>query len=184
MPARPRSAAVRDFTSEALGRWRGWSESVSTALLGNWADPLHDEGQLTPGALDRLKVEASVVHRQLAPVWSREANGSRLLLLDTPLGDELTLYDLVPGRLDADSGVEGFDDPRLNEILGALSPAERAVTLAMSLRGVSSWAEAALAAGVAQKEVFGERVRRKVKRLAARITGSSPETGGIPGHGR
>ncbi|MDG9709615.1 hypothetical protein [Streptomyces sp. DH10] len=67
----------------------------------------------------------------------------------------------------------------MNEILEALSPAERAVTLGMSLR-----AKAALAAGVAQPEVFGERVRRKGKRLAARITGSFPEAGGIPGHGR
>lgn len=53
----------------------------------------------------------------------------------------------------------------------ALSPAERAVPLAMSLRGVASWSDAALAAGAAQPEVFGERVGRKVKGLAARITG-------------
>ncbi|MFC8660726.1 hypothetical protein [Streptomyces sp. NPDC057199] len=96
-----------------------------------------------------------MVHRHLARVWNREANGSRLMLLDTPLADELPLYDLNPGRREADSGVEGFDDPR------------------------SSWAEAAPAVSVAQPEVFG--VCRKVKRLAARITGSSPETGGSRG---
>lgn len=44
------AAAVRAFTFEALRRWSGWSESVSTALLGNWADLLYDEGQLAPGA--------------------------------------------------------------------------------------------------------------------------------------
>lgn len=41
-------AAIRAYTSEALGRWSGWSEPISTALLGNWADPLHNEGRLSP----------------------------------------------------------------------------------------------------------------------------------------
>ncbi|MEU2281715.1 hypothetical protein ABZ614_07095 [Streptomyces sp. NPDC013178] len=65
-------------------------------------------------------------------------------------------------------GVEaGFADPRLTEILEALSPAERAVTLALATPGVTTWAEAAVAAGAAQPKIQGERVRRKVKRLAA-----------------
>ncbi|CAM5638979.1 hypothetical protein STAFG_0387 [Streptomyces afghaniensis 772] len=54
-----------------------------------------------------------------------------------------------------------------------LSPAERAVTLALGTRGVTTWAEAAMAAGAAEPERQGAKVRRKVKRLAGRITGSS-----------
>jgi hypothetical protein len=34
--------------TQALGRWSGRSEPVSTALLGNWADPLYNKGQLPP----------------------------------------------------------------------------------------------------------------------------------------
>ncbi|NYS17229.1 hypothetical protein HFP43_00015 [Streptomyces sp. SJ1-7] len=104
----------------------GWDESISTALLGNWADTLYDHGRLTLDALSRLKSEAIVINRQLTPVWRRKVSKSRLLLLDIPLGDGLSLYDLVPGQAAADLGVEaGFDDPRLAEIMQALSPAER-----------------------------------------------------------
>ncbi|MFD5164020.1 hypothetical protein ACFWMJ_39250 [Streptomyces hawaiiensis] len=166
---------IHSFTSEVLGRWSGWNEPVSTALLGGWADPLYDQGHLTPEALDKLRSEASVIHRQLTPVWRRKVNQSRLLLLDTPLGDGLTLYDLVCGQDAADPGLEaGFEDSRLIEILKALSPAERAVTLALGARGVTTWAEAAMAAGAAEPERQGEKVRRKVKRLARLITGRSP----------
>ncbi|MFD0228076.1 hypothetical protein ACWGPD_10065 [Streptomyces hirsutus] len=166
---------IHSFTSEVLKRWSGWNEPVSTALLGDWADPLYDQGHLTPEALERLKSEASVIHRQLTPVWRRKVNQSRLLLLDTPLGEGLTLYDLVCGQAAVDSGFEAdFEDSRLTEILEALSPAERAVTLALGARGVTTWAEAAMAAGAADPERQAKKVRRKVKRLAGLITGSSP----------
>ncbi|MGW1163398.1 hypothetical protein ACWD5Q_33115 [Streptomyces sp. NPDC002513] len=178
-------STIHSFTSEVLKRWSGWNEPVSTALLGNWADPLYDQGRLTPDALDRLKSEASVIHRQLTPVWRRKVNQSRLLLLDTPLGDGLTLYDLVCGQAAADTGLEtGFEDSRLIEILKALSPAERAVTLALGARGVTTWAEAAMAAGAAEPERQAEKVRRKVKRLAGLITGSSSAAEEVTGSGR
>lgn len=176
---------IGSFTSEVLGRWSGWNEPVSTALLGNWADPLYDQGHLTAEALDKLRSEASVIHRQLTPVWRRKVNQSRLLLLDTPLGDGLTLYDLVCGQAAVDPGLEaGFEDSRLTEILKALSPAERAVTLALGARGVTTWAEAAMAAGAAEPERQGEKVRRKVKKLAKRITGSSSAAEEITEGGR
>ncbi|MFH8736554.1 MULTISPECIES: hypothetical protein [unclassified Streptomyces] len=166
-------STIHSFRSEVLGMWSGWNEPVSTALLGNWADPLYDRGHLTPDALSKLRSEASVIHRQLTPVWRHKVNRSRLLLLDTPLGDGLTLYDLVPEQAAPGTGVEaGFEDPRLAEILEALSPAERAVTLALATPGVTTWADAAIAA--AQPEIQGGRVRRKVKRLAARSLGRSP----------
>ena len=177
-------STIHSFRSDVLRMWKGWDESISTALLGNWADTLYDQGRLTPDALGRLKSEASVINRQLTPVWRRKLNHARMLLLDTPLGDGLSLYDLVPGQAAAGIGVEaGFDDPRLTEIMQALSPAERAVTLALAAGGVTTWAEAAVAAGATQPEKVGEQVRRKVKRLAARITGGS-STEATPGSGR
>ncbi|MDX2407377.1 hypothetical protein NJO91_30165 [Streptomyces microflavus] len=179
-------STIHSFRSDVLGMWKGWDESISTALLGNWADTLYDQGRLTPDALSRLKSEASVINKQLTPVWRRKVSQSRLLLLDTPLGDGLSLYDLVPGQAAADLGVEaGFDDPRLAEIMQALSPAERAVTLALAAGGVTTWAEAAMAAGATQPKYAGEQVRRKVKRLAARISGhSSATTEAMSGSGR
>ncbi|MGW5285299.1 hypothetical protein ACWERI_38710 [Streptomyces collinus] len=88
----------------------------------------------------KLKSEARAINQQLTPVWRRKTGQARLLLLDTPLGDGLTLYDLVPAQTATDAGVEtGFDDPPLTEILEALSPAERAVTLALATPGVTTW---------------------------------------------
>ncbi|MEV7085580.1 hypothetical protein AB0O07_06745 [Streptomyces sp. NPDC093085] len=160
--------AVDAFTSGGLRLWSGWNEPVSTALLGSWADPLHEQGHLTPDALKELRSEIKAINRQLTPVWRRKVNKSRLWLLDTPLGDGLTLYDLVADQA-ADAGVEvAFEDPRLVEVLEALSPVERAVTLALTHPGVTTWAKAAIAAGAAHPERLGEQVRRKVKRLAKR----------------
>ncbi|MET8629623.1 hypothetical protein ABZW30_38840 [Kitasatospora sp. NPDC004669] len=165
-------STVHTFTSEVLGMWSGWSEPVATALLGDWAGPLFTKGRLTPDALRQLRSEARAIHRQLTPVWRRKVNRSRLLLLDTPLGDGLTLYDLVPGQAAADDNTaeNGFEDRRLTAILAALTPAERAVTLALANPGVTTWAEAAAAARAPQPDAVGERVRRKVKRLASRNT--------------
>jgi hypothetical protein len=78
----------------------------------------------------------------------------------------------VRGQAAVDPGFEtGFEDSRLTEILKAPSPAERAVTLAFNARGVTTWAEAAMAAGVAEPERQGAKGRRKVKRLASAVTG-------------
>ncbi|MEU6760698.1 hypothetical protein [Streptomyces sp. NPDC046685] len=176
--------AVHAFTSQVLGMWSGWDETVSTALLGTWADALHEEGHLSPEALKGLKSEAKTINQQFTPVWRRKVNKSRLWLLDTPLGDGLTLYDLVPGQ-NADTGIEaGFDDPRLVGLLRSLTPIERAVTLALAHPGVTTWAEAAMAVGAAQPKRLGEQVRRKVKRLAARSTGRSSAAGAIAESGR
>lgn len=178
-------AAIRTYNSEALGRWSGWSEPISTALLGNWADPLYAEGRLSPGALSVFLAEASVINQQLTPIWGHKANREYVRLLDAPLGQHgMTLYDVLSGQPTIDLSFAGFEDPRLIEILETLSPDERAVAMWRSRHGITSWPEAAMAAGVPEPEVVGERVRRKVKRLAARITGGVLETGAGTGNGR
>ncbi|WP_431047093.1 hypothetical protein ACQUSR_33390 [Streptomyces sp. P1-3] len=166
-----REHLVDHFTLEVLGR-RGarWREAVSTALLGDWAEPLQSQGRLGLDGITSLRREAEVLHRQLMPLWRRRTQGHRLLLLDTPLGDGLSLYDLVADRVhrqDDETGV-GTDDARLAAVLRALHPEERAVALAWGQAGVATWAEAALCAGAGDPAVTGERVRRKLKRLAAR----------------
>lgn len=165
---------VRAYTTEVLGlRWEArWSEAVSTALLGAWADPLREGRPLTPAALDVLQAEARMIHRQLMPLWRRRVNGARLLMLDTPLGDDLTLYDLVAETADpqgtrADAGTA---DQRLIWVLNALQPLEREVALARTYPGVDTWTEATHFIGAADPVAFGERVRRKLKRLGRQHT--------------
>ncbi|MFE0179183.1 hypothetical protein ACFWZ2_43450 [Streptomyces sp. NPDC059002] len=172
--------AVDQFASEILGLWRGgrWRESVSTALLGDWADPLaQDGGCLAPAFLGALKAEARTVHRQLTPIWRREREGHRLWSLDRIVGDGLglTTYDLVNGGPDPYEVLIGTlpDNPRIAAVLARLTPLQRAVTLARFHWNVTSWPEAAaevialaphLSAGLSP-EALGDSVRRKLHRL-------------------
>ncbi|MFB8127082.1 hypothetical protein ACFVG1_11920 [Streptomyces bacillaris] len=176
-------AALRAFVSDGLGRWSGWREPVSTALLGSWADPLYNDGRLSPGAVDQFLDEARIINGQLKPIWLHQANREYVRLLDTPFGDGMTLYDVLSTPA-ADDSFEGFDDPRLIEILDALSEEEQAVMIARSRTGVTSWPEAARVAGVPQPEVVAEHVRRKVKRLANRLTSRSRKSGDGKRNGR
>ncbi|MGV9706029.1 hypothetical protein [Streptomyces sp. NPDC003483] len=161
-------AAIRAYTSGPLGRWSGWNEPISTALLGSWADPLCVEGRLSPGALDLFLAEARIINQQLKPIWSHQTNSGYVRLLDAPLGHGMTLHDVLCGQPAIDLSLEGFEDPRLIEILENLSTDEREVAMWRSRRGITNWAEAAMAAGVPDPEIVGERVRRSTSRRSRR----------------
>lgn len=167
--ARGDDDVVDSFATEVIGR-RGarWREAVSTALLGDWVTPLLRGDRLAPEAVSHLTTEAERLHRQLMPLWRRRTHGSRLLLLDTPLGDGLSLHDLLAGCPDPGHTVTEAvtGDARLGTVLRALRQDERAVALAWAHNRAGTWAEAALCAGADDPVAFGERVRRKLKRLA------------------
>ncbi|MER5890444.1 hypothetical protein ABT160_42010 [Streptomyces sp. NPDC001941] len=179
-------AAIRAYTSDALRKWSGWSEPISTALLGNWADPLYEQGRLSPDALGTFLAEARIINQQLKPIWDRKANREYVRMLDAPCGNGMTLHDVLTAQPAIDPSFEGFEDLRLVEILQALSPDERAVAMYRSHRGITSWPEAAMAAGVPQAHVdaVANRVRRKVKRLAARLIGDPLSAGVETGDAR
>lgn len=160
------TASVASFATAVVGR-RGarWEEAVSTALLGDWATPFYEGGCLSITAVDGLKRDAESIHRQLLPLWRRRNYDSRVLLLDTPVGDGLCLYDLLalsPGT----SPATDREDARLTRVLHALRPPERRVVLAWAHPQVETWADAAWLAGSADAQTVGERVRRRVRRLA------------------
>ncbi|MFE4830677.1 hypothetical protein [Streptomyces sp. NPDC056672] len=145
-----------------------WREAVSMALDGDWCLSLLQTGQLPSTALGALRAEARSLHRQLVPVWRHRTRRGRVLSLDSGLGDGLCLYDLVAADVDllqhAAQGV--FDDERLNAVLRGLDPAERQVVFVYAESEGATWTEAATVAGATDPQTFGQRVRRKVKRLA------------------
>ncbi|MEV8551800.1 hypothetical protein AB0L04_18460 [Streptomyces glaucescens] len=172
---------IENFMAADLGLWRGarWQEPVTTALLGDWASTLYTHGTIRRGALSRLMHEVKEIHRQLTPLWRRRCAGERLLSLDVPVLDNgLTLADLVAGGPDPADILTGTlpDDPRVLAVLEQMFPIERAVALAWSRSGTSSWTEAAAtvltltsqAYAQGHAEALGERVRRKLKRLGRR----------------
>lgn len=161
---------IAEFTQHVLvlNRSSRWQEAVSTALLGQWCEPLLSTGRLSSTAISVLKTEASLLHRQLLPVWRRRTRHGRVLSLDADLGNGLSLHDLVAAEVDllahAADGV--FEDERLNAVLRGLNPDQRQVLFALAQGEGATWTEAAAAAGSPDPEAFGECVRRKAKRLA------------------
>ncbi|MFE5519910.1 hypothetical protein ACFQ9Q_19620 [Streptomyces virginiae] len=165
--ARVDAFAARELCLRTGPQWR---EAVSTALLGDWAAPLDRIGRLHPSSLAQLAAEARVIHRQLTPLWRRKAGHGRVLMLDTPLGNGATLYDLVGGRPDPKDLILGTEDARLGAVLRALAPEERKVALTWAHWQVTTWTEAAALIGATDPVAFGERVRRKLKRLGIEHT--------------
>ncbi|MFD7068016.1 hypothetical protein ACFV97_12385 [Streptomyces sp. NPDC059913] len=167
-----RQGKVEDFAARVLGvnRSTRWSEAVSTALMGDWTRSLDEHGCLQSEALSQLRAEARTIHRQLVPLWRRRVRRSRLLLLDAPLGDGLCLYDLVTDRANLADTCLGaaINDDRLVRIVQHLTPEECMVVIALATGEGTTWTEAAAHAGASDPVAFGERVRRKVRRLAAR----------------
>ncbi|WP_411152190.1 hypothetical protein [Streptomyces sp. A30] len=162
---------VDTFATDVLGLARSarWREAVSTALLGDWIEPLFAGQRLDDAAVARLRADARTTHRHLMPLWRRRTRHGRVLLLDTPLSDGLTLHDLASGITGTEATPLEYDpeDVRLAALIKALRPAERVAALAWADPNVRSWAEAAQQAGVDDPAAFGERVRRKCRRLAA-----------------
>lgn len=148
---------------------RRWQEAFGTALLGPWAAALARDGFLSCTALSVLRAETRTLHRQLTPIWRRRTRHGRVLSLDAPLGDCLSLYNLVAAHVDQLAHtLDGvFEDERLNRVLRCLDPTERAVVYAYAEGEGTTWAESAAVIGVPDPAAFGERVRRKAKRLAA-----------------
>ncbi|MEU9413636.1 hypothetical protein AB0E08_49210 [Streptomyces sp. NPDC048281] len=186
LPPGERDAAVDSFATRSLvvPRSERWREAVSTALIGPWCDPLWESGHLPHSALGALKAEARVLHRQLVPVWRRGTRHGRVLSLDADLGG-LSLYDLVAADVDHLTHTAGgvYEDERLNTVLGGLDPAERRVVFAYAEGDGATWAQAAAAAGAAKPEAFGDRVRRKAKRLADKQAWRAEQRRPRPAHG-
>ncbi|MFF2363823.1 hypothetical protein ACFVU0_14060 [Streptomyces sp. NPDC058122] len=146
-----------------------WRQAVSTAVLGNWCASLLQTGHLPLTALDVLKAQARTVHRELVPLWRRRTRHGRVLSLDASLGEGLSLHDLVATHVDLLAHTAGkvFENERLAAVLRGLNPTERAVVFAYAEGEGTTWTEAAAVTGALDPEAFGERVRRKAKRLAA-----------------
>jgi hypothetical protein len=86
--------------------------------------------------------------------------------MDTPMGEDVTLHDLLASNLSAPEDAIRLvaAGERLAALLRALRPAERAVFLALADPGIGTWTDAALHMGNADPEAFGEKVRRNVRR--------------------
>ncbi|MFD5767184.1 hypothetical protein ACFWIN_15345, partial [Streptomyces sp. NPDC127049] len=161
---------VDEFARSWLGIGRAdmWREAVEMALLGDWVETLGARLSEDAEVMALLGRHARVEHVHLQPIWERKAWGHRLRLLQDPVGDGLTLGDFVTDRRLPEDEVLGLvEDGRLSSVLRALNPEERVVAEAYATNRVT-WSQAAEATEVDDPVAFGERVRRKCKRLGRR----------------
>lgn len=150
-----------------------WREAASTALAEDWFVELPGSRTIDEVFVRSIKPDVRAIHRQLVPVWEHKIGWSRVLQLEAPLGaGGLTLLDVVAGGLRMEDLVfeTAFDDPGIDAVLRGLTEDERRVAMAWAHPYADTWTEAAQLAGAADPEAFGERVRRKLKRLGDRYT--------------
>ncbi|MFG2795945.1 hypothetical protein [Streptomyces pseudovenezuelae] len=160
---------LREFTTKTLGRWSGWTSAVSSGLLENWVTTF-ESGDPHPASMYLLERAIKEARKNEKPLAMSRINHSLVRTLDEPLADGQTVYDLIAGSPSAEDVALGYepDDPRIAALLRDLEPDEKHLLLALAHPGVPTWADAARFAGLPTPETAGEKVRRKVKRLAAK----------------
>ncbi|MFE0400341.1 hypothetical protein ACFW19_00500 [Streptomyces nigra] len=159
--------AVDEFSRTWLGitRPERWRDAVEMALLGDWVNNLGRGTLRDPAVVDLLRHHTQIEHRHLQPLWERKVNGRRTTLLSQPVGHDLTLHDILAECRTPETEVmhTEHDGSRVAAVLRQLTSEEVTVAEQWAAMPDISWHRAALA--VRLPETFGERVRRKLKRL-------------------
>lgn len=165
------SPAVDAFIQESLGRTPAgpYREAVEMALISDWVTSLR--GIADESALDLLRLQAKAEYRRWQPLWERNIQGQKIMLLSQMSSiqteEELPLDNCTP-----DVEVLRFqsDDERLIAVLRGLDPEEAAIAWHWAEQG-GSWGSAARAIG--RPFQYGEQVRRKLRRLGRLYHASS-----------
>ncbi|MGK5544995.1 hypothetical protein ACSNOH_09720 [Streptomyces sp. URMC 127] len=162
-----RDTVVDDFARNVLGiaQPEQSRDGVIDALLGDW---VHQLGRyLTDPELLRILNEYTAVERRRwQPLWERKVKGKRIGLTGATIGDGLTAEGVLPDRRTPEGLAlhYQFGDERVRRVLRWLHPDEAAVA-ARWAQDAGTWAESAR--GVGLPASYGERVRKKLHRLAA-----------------
>jgi hypothetical protein len=163
--------------------WLGWSptearvEAVSMVLLeAGWDQVEAIDARATERAWREFRARALQQHRVQRPVWETQVNGERITLLDQPVrlrgrAEPVPFGDLVEdprAYVELATAEGGYDDPRLEQVLRRLRPADQAVVLAYGLLA-TSWADAAALCGRPPED--GDKVRCRVKYVRRLLEG-------------
>lgn len=180
--------AVRDFLINWLGfRYAGRDLVTSATLVLMRVECWLPANIFTRGfdprpQLRRMTLDEHRAANRLSTDPDLQFRLKPLLSLDQPIGPPeddgapTVLRDLVPDRAapdPLDTGDEEFTDPRFLRLWCKLNDIERAILRERGHRGVT-WASAAVAVG--QPPAAGERLRRKLKRLAAGLKSSDSQS--------
>ncbi|MFF3741322.1 hypothetical protein [Streptomyces sp. NPDC002566] len=144
-----------------------WREAVENALLGDWVDQLGAGITDDPVVADLLQRHSRREHLQLQPLWERRVRGKQVALLSSSVSEGMTLADVLTDRRSPEAVLlsDRFADPRIDSVLGQMQVAEERLAIEWA-HSKDNWGQ--VAAGAGRPTAYGERVRRKLKRLGAR----------------
>lgn len=170
------SETVDAFSMNVLGlRSPGrWREAVEMALLGDWVELLGTFTATDDRIMNLIQQHADAQHCHLQPLWERRARGKRTVLLGQRVDETRTLGDLLVEHRTPEQELlsRELSDDRIVSVLKAMRSEEQAIALAWAAH-CDTWAETAKE--LSHEQRFGERVRRKLKRLGDRHTTRAAE---------
>ncbi|MFD3572765.1 hypothetical protein [Streptomyces sp. NPDC058644] len=146
-----------------------WRDAVEMALLGDWVTNLGRGILRDPAVVDLLRHHTQIEHRHLQPLWERKVNGRRTMLLSQPVGSDQVLQDLLTECRTPETELSRTEhDGRIAAVFRRLTQDEVTVAATWAEAPDISWHQAALTERL--PEAFGERVRRRLKRLGKQHT--------------
>jgi len=145
-------------------------EAVEMVLLdGAWMMPADDDDP--DDVVERISALTARQIRNHKRLAETQINGRSVDMLDRPVGwpDGTTtaLVERIPDPRTRDGIDLGFADHRIDRVLDQLRVDELAVVHVYGTNRHETWGSAAIAVGLPAE--FGERVRRKCRRLAAEL---------------
>ncbi len=181
------TAAVDEFARAwlNLGRPQAWRAAVEMALLGDWVEALGRHLSSDAEIMELLHRHTEREHRCLQPLWERKSGGRTVRLLEDPVASGVLLRDVVTDdRRPEDGLLHGeVEDSRILAVFADLAPAERAVAMTYGTQRMT-WAQAAALGGADDPDAFGNRVRRKLRRLGLRHRDAAGLSASVPAAGR
>ncbi|MEU6527260.1 hypothetical protein ABZ892_31640 [Streptomyces sp. NPDC046924] len=181
------TAAVDEFSRTwlNLGRPKAWRAAVEMALLGNWVEALGHHLNGDAEIMELLHRHTEWEHRYLQPLWERKSGGRTVRLLGDPVASGVSLNDVVSDDRRPEDGLlhSEVDDCRVLAVLADLAPAERAVAMIYGTQRVT-WAQAAALGGADDPDAFGNRVRRKLRRLGLHHRAAAGPSAPVPAAGQ
>ncbi|MFF9483211.1 hypothetical protein [Streptomyces sp. NPDC014733] len=158
---------------------------MEMALLGDWVEALGQRLSGDAEIMELLHWHTEREHRCLQPLWERKSGGRTVRLLEAPVSSEVSVRDVVSDDRRPENGLlhGEVDEGRVLAVLAELTPTERAVAMAYGAQRVT-WAQAAALSGADDPDAFGNRVRRKLRRLGLRHRAAASPFAPVPAAGQ
>ncbi|MFF1659185.1 hypothetical protein [Streptomyces sp. NPDC058255] len=157
---------VESFARTRLHHSPGTGIEVATSLLLFGTELDRAAESALPGLVRRILRDDALGH----PLWRRQVDGKSVLTYDGLFPAGVHEVSRFEPAAELDSRLQ---DPRVRSLLDALTTEEHATLRAWCGPGVSTWSDAAAIAGSTDPDRSGDQMRRKIRRLVAKLWGTA-----------